>query len=76
MDRTLLSALVAAVTLPGIVLADRAAAMPAPTASAPGIAIAHTALVQEAAIVCGGNGCAPAQTKAIQKRKFHPLGHG
>jgi hypothetical protein len=75
MDRTLLSALVAAVMLPGVVLASRAAAMPAPIASAPGIATAHVAPVQEAAIVCGGNGCAPAQTRAIQKRKFHPLGH-
>jgi len=76
MDKTLLSALAAAVMLSGTVLADRAVAMPAPTASAPGIAIAHSAPVREAAIVCGGNGCTPAQTKVIHKRKFQPLGHG
>lgn len=29
-----------------------------------------------AAVICGGNGCAPVQTKSQPKRKFQPLGHG
>jgi hypothetical protein len=53
-------------------LTGRAAATPsAALSSAP----ARTALVHEAAVLCGGNGCAPVQTKQTQRKKFHPLGY-
>ncbi len=29
-----------------------------------------------AGVVCGNNGCAPAQTSAPRRRRFVPLGHG
>jgi len=67
-------ALASATLLVGGTLADRAAAMTTPPASA--AAIAHPGLVREAAVVCGGNGCGPVQTSAKHKRKFIPLGHG
>ena len=69
MRKTLLSVLGAAIVLSGGVIADRAAAMPlaAPSDGA--------SLVEKAAIVCGGMGCAPVQTKQIQRRKFQPLGY-
>ncbi len=31
-------------------------------------------LAQKAAVVCGGNGCAPVQTSAARKRVVRPLG--
>ncbi len=76
MRRTFLTALAAATLLSGATIADRAAAMTAPLASAAGIASPHAGFVREAAVVCGGNGCAPVQTSAKHKRKFIPLGHG
>jgi hypothetical protein len=53
-------------------------ALPSETRSAaPSAArFAAAGLVREAAIVCGGNGCNPVQTRAKQKRKFQTLGHG
>jgi hypothetical protein len=69
MRKTLLSALGMAIVLSGGLVADRTAAMPlaAPASGA--------SLVEKAAIVCGGNGCAPVQTKQIQRHKFQPLGY-
>jgi hypothetical protein len=72
MPKMLFSALAAATILSGAMVAGRAAAMPPDTLSA---ASARTALVQEAAVLCGGNGCAPVQTKQTQRKKFHPLGY-
>jgi hypothetical protein len=47
------------------------------TATKPVAGIAVTsARLHVAGIVCGGNGCAPAQTGAVKHRKFQPLGHG
>jgi hypothetical protein len=69
MHKTLLSGLAAATLFAGGTFADRAAAMPL-AAPASG-----TALVEKAAIICGGNGCAPVQTKQIQRKKFQPLGY-
>jgi hypothetical protein len=79
MRKTVLSALAAATILAGAMFADRAAAMPPAMASVMAStpeATANAALVREAGIVCGGNGCAPAQTGAVRRRKFQPLGHG
>jgi hypothetical protein len=45
------------------------------TPAALGVAAVDTGMIREAAIVCGTNGCAPVQTKLLQRRKFHPLGH-
>jgi hypothetical protein len=69
MRKTLLSAVGMAIVLSGGLAADRAAAMPlaAPVHGAP--------LAEPAAIVCGGMGCAPVQTKQIQHKKFQPLGY-
>jgi hypothetical protein len=39
-------------------------------------AVAGTSAMQLAAVICGGNGCAPVQTKPQQKRNLKPLGHG
>jgi hypothetical protein len=69
MRKTRFSALTAATILAVAILADRAAAMPF-AAPASG-----SALVEQAAIVCGGNGCAPVETKPHGKRKFMPLGY-
>ena len=72
MSKTLLSALAAVTILSGGLLTGRAAAMPsAALASAP----AHTPLVREAAMGCGGAGCVPVQTKQVQRKKYHPLGY-
>jgi hypothetical protein len=72
MSKTLFSALAAATVLSGATFAGRAVAMPsAALSSAP----ARSALVHEAAVLCGGNGCAPVQTKQTQRKKFHPLGY-
>jgi hypothetical protein len=68
MRKTLLSALAAAIILSGGLLADRTAAMPLAPVSV-------TTLVEKAAIICGGNGCAPVQTKQTQHHKFQPLGY-
>jgi hypothetical protein len=72
MPKTLLSALAAVTILSVGTLADRATAMPSATLTS---ASAHAALVQKAAVLCGGNGCAPIQTKQTQRKKFHPLGY-
>jgi|HubBroStandDraft_6_1064221.scaffolds.fasta_scaffold2527216_2 hypothetical protein len=69
MHKTLLSALAAATLFAGGTFADRTAAMP--LAAPPN----GMALVEKAAIICGGNGCAPVQIKQIQRKKFQPLGY-
>jgi hypothetical protein len=76
MRKFLLSAFTTAIILSGGILAGRAVAMAPSATPALGAAAADAGLVQEAAVVCGNNGCAPVQTKAPQKRKFQPLGHG
>ena len=75
MRNTFVTALAAATILSGGMFAARAAIMlPAPP-SALGAA-ADATLVRQASIVCGGNGCGVVQTKAAQRRKLVPLGHG
>ena len=74
MPKTLLTALAAATILAGALPINRAEAMTVAAVSAPGIASAS--FIREAAVVCGGNGCNPVQTKAQKRRKFKPLGHG
>jgi len=69
MRKTRLSTLMAATILAVGMLADRAAAMPF---AAPA---GNSALVEKAAVLCGGNGCLPVQTKPRQHRKFMPLGY-
>jgi hypothetical protein len=69
MAKSLISGLTAVTVLFIGTLADRAASMP--LAGPP----SGTALVEKAAIICGGTGCAPVQTKQIQHKKFQPLGY-
>lgn len=76
MRRMFLAALASATILSCVTIADRAVAMPPVAPAAFGTTAARAAPVQEAAVVCGGNGCAPVQTSAKHKRKFIPLGHG
>jgi hypothetical protein len=42
----------------------------APTAL--GVATAHQTAVQQVAVVCGNNGCAPVQTSAKRRPLKHP----
>jgi hypothetical protein len=69
MRKTRLSALTAATILAVAMLADHAAAMPFAAPAGGSLAI------ENAAIVCGGNGCAPVETKPRQHKKFMPLGY-
>jgi hypothetical protein len=73
MRKVLLSALAATTILSVGLAASRAAATTA-EAAAP-LAAPH-ALVREASIVCGSNGCGVVQTKALKQRKLKWLGHG
>jgi len=61
----------AATMMAGAILLGRAGA----TAATPPFHLAGASLVHEAAIVCGGTGCNPVQTKAVKRRKFKPLGY-
>ena len=79
MQKTVLAALAAATILTSAVVGNRAAAI---TLAAPGVAIANAGLVQQAAHICGNNGCIAVQTKRIFKpkpqtaplnRAFHPV---
>jgi hypothetical protein len=76
MPKTLVTALVVATILAAGLPANRAAAMTiaAAAASPPGMASANH--IREAAVVCGGNGCNPVQTKVKKRRKFIPLRNG
>ena len=76
MRKTLLSAFTMATILSGGISAGRAAAMSPATPPALAATVTNAAPVREAAVLCGSNGCLPVQTKAPQKRKFQPLGHG
>jgi len=69
MRKTRLSALMAATILAVGMLAGRAAAMP--FAAPAGV----SAPVEKVAVLCGGNGCLPVQTKRRQHKKFMPLGY-
>jgi hypothetical protein len=74
MRKTLLSALAATTILSAGLLASRAAAM---TSAASAVAVtAPDALIREASIVCGSNGCGVVQTKSTKQRKLIWLGHG
>jgi hypothetical protein len=75
MRKTLVTALTAAAIFSaGISIARTAAFLASPSA---GIAEASASEIRVATVVCGGNGCAPVQTKAYQKRKqFQAMGHG
>jgi hypothetical protein len=75
MRQTFLAAAAAALILSGGSLVNRAAAMPLAAPSALDAETATASLVQQAAVVCGGNGCAPVQTTRQRKRIIHPLGH-
>jgi hypothetical protein len=74
MRKTLLTALAATTILSTGLFASRAAAttsaIPAVGVTAPG------ALLREASIVCGSNGCGVVQTKSTKQRKMIWLGHG
>jgi hypothetical protein len=72
MRKALLTLATATILSAGI-LADHAAATISSMGSS-STATAGQSLVREAAIVCGGSGCNPVQTKARQKRKLIPLG--
>ncbi len=73
MSKTVLASLAAATLFAvGLLALPSEAGSAAPSA----VRFATADLVREAAIVCGGNGCNPVQTKAQQKRKFQTLGHG
>jgi len=76
MRKILISAFMTAIILAGGIFSGRAVAMAPAATPALGTPAADAGLVQEAAVVCGNNGCAPVQTKAPQRRKFQPLGHG
>jgi|GEM_PF-2670435 len=71
MHKTLLTALATATVFSAGMLATGVAAMPAAPTAAPGVATA--ARVREAAVVCGGNGCAPVHTKSQKRRKFKSM---
>ncbi len=73
MRKTLLATLATATILSIGMLADHAAATITSMESSP-IATVAPNFVREAAIVCGGSGCAPVQTKARDKKKLIPLG--
>lgn len=68
MPRLALSALAAAAIL--VCATPRA-----PAASAALLTPLPTHTVHLAAIVCGGVGCNPVQTKSLKRRKFKPLGY-
>jgi hypothetical protein len=74
MHKTILTALAAATIFSGGMPVSRAEATTAATPSIVGVA--SSPQVREAAIICGGNGCNPIQTKAQKRRKFQTLGHG
>jgi len=71
----------AALSATALVSAQAATAAAAAPAARPVLTAAAPAAAswpwREAAIVCGGNGCNPVHTHAIdRKRKFKTLGHG
>jgi hypothetical protein len=74
MRNLVLTAFGAAVLMSAPVVGARAAATAA--SAPPATSATQAALIREAAIVCGGNGCNAVQTKATKKRKFQTLGHG
>ncbi|HEX4043016.1 MAG TPA: hypothetical protein VHY10_15055 [Xanthobacteraceae bacterium] len=74
MRKAFLTAFATAALSSAALVGGHAEATTAAAAAAPA-AVSQT-FVREAAIVCGGNGCNPIQTKANKKRKFQTLGHG
>jgi hypothetical protein len=72
MAKTFLSTLATVTIVSCGLLAGRAVAMPsAALMSAP----ARAGLIEKTAVLCGGGGCVPVQTKQAQRKKFHPLGY-
>jgi hypothetical protein len=74
MRKILLSALATTTLLSAGLFASRAAATTSIATTI--VAAAPDALVREAAILCGGNGCNVVQTKGAKQRKLQWLGHG
>lgn len=72
MRRSLLTVLAVASIMSAEMLGHQAGAMTLIPPSALGIANANVTLVQKAAVICGGNGCAPVQTKRVQRHKKPP----
>jgi hypothetical protein len=70
MRKTRLTALAVAAILLGGAFGERAEAMTLAPPSALGVATAHAGLVQKATVVCGMNGCAPVQTRRLQKHQL------
>ena len=70
MRKIVLTAMATAAILSGGMLGSEAGAMPLATPAV--LNAAAGSLVRQAAVVCGGNGCAPVQTGRVQRRKFHP----
>jgi hypothetical protein len=76
MHKSFLATLATAAIVTGAMIAGPAQAMTTASPSAGAVtAIAAAAPIRLAAVVCGGTGCVTVQTKQIQHRKFHPLGH-
>jgi hypothetical protein len=56
--------------LPALAIAGFLAASPVAEPAGPAMQL------RVATIVCGGNGCAPVQTKQVKRQKFQTMGHG
>lgn len=72
MPRSLLTVFAVATVLSAGMLDNQAGAMTLVPPSVVGIANADGTLVQKAAVICGNNGCAPVQTKRVQRHKKPP----
>jgi hypothetical protein len=71
MRKTLVTAIAAAAILTAGMHVKRVDAMSLALPSQLGVAAAHAAIVRQAAVVCGNNGCGPVQTQRVQRRR-HP----
>jgi len=72
MAKTFLSVLATVTIVSCGLFTGRAVAMPSAALTS---ASAPAGLIQKAAVLCGGGGCVPVQTKQAQRKKFHPLGY-
>jgi hypothetical protein len=72
MQKTVLAALAVATILTGAVVGNRAAAITPASPPVLGATADNAGLVQQAAHICGNNGCVPVQTKRIFKPKQQP----
>lgn len=67
-----LAAVAATIILSGVMFGSRTDAMTLAAPTALGVATAHQTAVQQVAVVCGNNGCAPVQTSAKRRPLKHP----